>query len=230
MPHVSIVIPTYNHERYLKEAIDSALNQTYRDIEVIVVDDGSTDSTPEICKGYEEAIKYIHKPNGGPASALNTGIQNMKGLWFKWLSSDDVLLPAGVEHLVNYAKQTGGEFLYGNFYYIDPAGNVTGQFVEPRRETYEDIAKTWGRFFGNGSTSMIHTSIFDRVGWFDESLRFGEDMDFWTRCIFLHKIMLYGCPEFIIKYRMHPEQLTNKVDYATNDQAILKRIKEEMQG
>ena len=87
---VSIIIPVYNGENYIREAIDSALSQTYKNIEIIVVNDGSKDNTDEICKSYGKKIKYIKKENGGVATALNTGIKAAKGQYIAWLSHDDL--------------------------------------------------------------------------------------------------------------------------------------------
>ncbi len=84
-PLVSIIIPVYNGSNYVKEAIDSALAQTYKNIEVIVVNDGSTDNTEKIVKSYGDKIRYFYKENGGVASALNLAIENSKGEYISWL-------------------------------------------------------------------------------------------------------------------------------------------------
>jgi glycosyltransferase involved in cell wall biosynthesis len=101
-PLVSIVIPVYNGANYLREAIDSALMQTYGNIEIIVVNDGSTDGgqTEAIARSYGSEIHYLHKENGGVASALNLGIQHMQGQFFSWLSHDDVYYPQKIESQV----------------------------------------------------------------------------------------------------------------------------------
>lgn len=181
---VSIVIPTYNRARYLAEAVDSALNQTYRNIEVIVVDDGSTDNTPDICRRYGSEIRYIRKPNAGIGSALNTGIINMSGPWFKWLSSDDALYPKAVEELMKAAAHTDGEIIYSDFVRIDEEGRILDAYREPDLGYEEFCATLWlaGRWFiGNGSSILIHRSCFKEVGLFDEKLRFQEDYDWWLR-------------------------------------------------
>ena len=94
---VSIIIPTYNRADLVEQSILSSIQQTYPNKEIIVVDDGSTDNTREICQKYIDSgqIRYIYKQNGGIASALNRGISEMKGTWFKWLSSDDEYPIAG---------------------------------------------------------------------------------------------------------------------------------------
>ena len=98
LPLVSIIIPVYNGADYVAEAIDSALNQTYKNIEIIVVNDGSNDNgkTEKIVLSYGEKIRYFSKENGGVSSALNIGIANMKGEYFSWLSHDDMYLPSKI--------------------------------------------------------------------------------------------------------------------------------------
>ena len=92
-PLVSIIIPVYNGENYLKEAIDSALSQTYENIEILVVNDGSFDATEKIALSYGDKIRYFKKENGGVSSAINLGIKNMRGEYFSWLSHDDKYAP-----------------------------------------------------------------------------------------------------------------------------------------
>src|SRR5689334_22845299 len=98
-PKVSIIIPVYNGSNYLHEAIDSALAQTYKNIEVIVVNDGSTDegATDKVALSYGDRITYISKQNGGVSTALNVGIQSSTGVFIAWLSHDDVFLPHKIE-------------------------------------------------------------------------------------------------------------------------------------
>lgn len=104
-PKVSIVIPVYNGGNYLAEAIDSALRQTYSNLEIIVVDDGSVDgSTEVIARSFGDKIRYFKKENGGSSSALNYGINQMQGEWFSWLSHDDLYYPEKIEMQVNYIR------------------------------------------------------------------------------------------------------------------------------
>ena len=113
-PKVSIIIPVFNGSNYLQEAIDSALAQTYKNIEVIVVNDGSDDhgATENVAQKYEDRIRYFSKENGGVASALNWGIKNMTGEYFSWLSHDDIYflkrfkLRLGFCKKINYRMQS----------------------------------------------------------------------------------------------------------------------------
>ena len=103
-PKVSIVIPAYNASNFLAEAIDSALAQTYPNVEIVVVNDGSKDNgaTRDVASRYGDKIVYVEKDNGGSSSALNVGIENMTGEWFSWLSHDDLYYPQKLEKQMAY--------------------------------------------------------------------------------------------------------------------------------
>ena len=105
-PKVSVIIPVYNGSNYLSDAINSALSQTYSNLEIIIVNDGSNDNgkTKEIALSYGNKIKYIEKENGGVSSALNIGIKNMTGEYFSWLSHDDIYYPNKIEESIKFIK------------------------------------------------------------------------------------------------------------------------------
>ena len=215
---VSIIIPVYNCEKYIREAIQSALDQTYGNTEIIVVDDGSTDKTRDIILEFKD-ITTIFKVNGGTASALNAGIRAGSGKWIKWLSADDVLYKDAISEMM---KRVLDRYTihYTHYDYIDENGNVTGEFVERDRPESE----LWGYFYGNGSTSLFHRDLIDKIGYFDDSLRHSEDYEFWLRAT-----QVYGCRLCLLnmkslKYRRHPDQLTHKVG-GSNDSLIKNKIK-----
>ena len=119
-PLVSIVIPVYNGSNYMREAIDSALSQTYPNIEIIVVNDGSTDNTREIALSYGDKIRYFEKENGGVSTALNLAIDNMRGEYFSWLSHDDVYYPNKVKAEIDALRTSGNmeQAVYSGFDYL----------------------------------------------------------------------------------------------------------------
>ncbi len=218
-PHVSVIIPVYNGEKYIRQAIDSALKQTYDSFEVIVINDGSTDNTENICLEFD-GITYLVKPNGGTASALNCGIRNAKGRWIKWLSADDVMYSDCLQMLME-SVQDENTIYYTNYHIIDADSNIIGQFVEPIRENTDDL---WNYFFGNGSSSIIHKKVFEKCGLFDESLPHSEDYEFWLRSTQVYNVKMCLVPKFTIQYRRHSEQLTNRVG-GSLDQSIKEKIK-----
>ena len=214
MKKVSIVIPVYNAERYLRECIESALNQDYDNMEVIVVNDGSKDNSLKILEEYSDMIKVVSKPNGGTASALNAGIKMMQGDWFKWLSADDLLYPHAVQELVNCAKKLENKencIIYSNYDIINSQGKILRQFIEPdynSMDYFEFNTILLDHYIGNGTTSLIHKSAFERFGTFDESISFKEDYELWLRFCILHGCRLHLVPKVLAKYRVHQTQLT----------------------
>ncbi len=214
---ISIIIPVYNAEKYIESCINSAIDQTYDDIEILVINDGSTDSTELILKKFENNIKIINKENGGTASALNMGIKHMTGEWFKWLSADDILKKDAIEKLVfqiqKLGKQVKNYILYSNYDLIDKDGKVIGIFDEPN---YNSLLKfdrnviLLDHYYGNGTTSIMHKSIFDKCGMFDETLGYKDDYDFWLRCCIIFDYELYHVNESLAQYRIHDSQLTKK--------------------
>jgi len=212
---VSIVIPVYNTEKFIKECIESVLRQTYDKIEVIAVDDGSTDNSLKILNQFSGKIKIISKSNGGTASALNAGIKEMKGEWFKWLSADDLLLPNSIQELVNEIDKLENKnyILYSNYNIIDSEGKIIKEFIEPNynsKELFEINTILLDHFIGNATTSLIHRSAFDKHGLFDENVDFGEDYEMWLRLCILHKYRLHLVPKILAGYRVHGTQLSAK--------------------
>ena len=257
LPRVSIVIPVYNAERYLDECLKSALDQTYSDIEVVVVDDGSTDTSPEILKGYADRIHVFRKPNGGTASALNYGYRRMRGDWFKWLSADDLLKPHAVETLCREVDALGAVskrcIFYADHGFIDEAGkSITTvehsghEFIDEhgkRITTLQCLSADYNHmsnfkrnvillhhFYGHGITSMFHRSIFDECGPFDESLLFSEDYEFWLRCCVLHGYSMRYVPGDIADNRIHASQLssTRRTEFIENGERIRKGILDQL--
>lgn len=215
---VSIVIPMFNAERYIEECIESALKQTYKNIEIIIVNDGSTDKSLQTITKYENKIKIVNKKNGGTASALNAGIKAMEGDWFKWLSADDVLNDNAIEILINETeklKEKGKSCIfYSNFDYIDESSNIIGEYIEPNNnnlKSFDQKILLLDHFYGNGSTSLIHKSVFKNCGFFDEEIKYQDDYEFWLRCCLLFNIQLYLIPKKLVKYRIHKNQLTETI-------------------
>lgn len=116
--NISVIIPVYNIESYLESTLKSLLDQTYKDFEVILVNDGSVDRSPDICDEYAakyNCIKVIHKPNGGVSSARNVGIENAQGEWIFFLDGDDLLTKDAFETLIKTANETNCDIIEGNY-------------------------------------------------------------------------------------------------------------------
>jgi glycosyltransferase involved in cell wall biosynthesis len=206
-PKVSIVMPVCNGSNYLREAIDSALAQTYKNIEVIVVNDGSTDGgkTEEIAKSYGDKIRYFHKGNGGVSSALNLGIREMKGEYFSWLSHDDVYYSEKIESQIEHIKKTGKNvILYSDYEFIDHQAKIIKRKCIPRIETNRFRLALIISDPVNGCTVLIHRDCFNQVGLFNEDLLTTQDYDMWFRLA--HRYEFAHIPMVLLKSRLHPEQ------------------------
>ncbi|MCU1245583.1 MAG: Two-domain glycosyltransferase [Acidobacteria bacterium] len=203
-PLVSIVIPVYNGSNYLRQSIDSALAQTYPNVEVLVVNDGSRDGgqTEAVALSYGHRIRYLSQPNGGVSSALNHGIREMSGEWFCWLSHDDRYLPAKVAAQVDYwRRQTAAQVICCNFEAIDEQGSVTETIEEPARllRTGRDVLSTW--IFG--CALMIRRELFTRTGPFNETNRTTQDLEMWLSIV--QQTPIHYLPDVLCQWRQHAE-------------------------
>ena len=211
-PLVSIVIPVYNGENYMREAIDSALAQTYPNIEILVVNDGSTDNTREIAFSYGNKIRYFEKENGGVSTALNLAIKEMRGEYFSWLSHDDVYYPDKVQSEINALRESGDmlQVVYS------AAGNLT---MPENKITSNNVRllNSYGKYvlvgafapvfgFISGCTLLIPKQFFCDIGMFDESLRAVQDYKLWFQ-MFRGKKMIY-VGRSLVKSRVHALQTT----------------------
>lgn len=211
-PSVTIVIPVYNGSDYLAEAIDSALAQTYRNIEILVVNDGSNDggATERVAQSYGDKIRYVSKPNGGVASALNRGIAEMRGEYFSWLSHDDLYVPEKVEREMDALRGSGDSrtIVYSNFEVFSagyPPIPIHLKQIRPEQFRYWITAEN----SLHGCTLLIPKSAFSECGLFDESLRTTQDYDLWFRMAGKYRFTLL--PDILVRARSHPEQGTRKM-------------------
>lgn len=184
-PRVSIVIPVYNGSNYMREAIDSALAQTYPNLEVIVVNDGSTDggATREIALSYGDRIRYLEKENGGVSSALNCGIRSMTGEYVSWLSHDDLYLPekvaASVEYLASFEERERLIVFCGSSH-INEKSEVTRAEVDSFRRGYRYSGREMLEYLLrskmlNCCCMLIPREAFEVCGYFHEDLRYNQD-------------------------------------------------------
>lgn len=206
-PRVSIIIPVYNGSNFLAEAIQSAINQTYKNIEIIVVNDGSNDDnkTENIALSYSNKIKYIKKENGGVASALNVGIKNMSGEYFSWLSHDDLYYKDKIEKQINFIEtnnlQNKKNILFSDYTVIDENGIEFGKCSKDHQEIEKKPEYILLRGYLNGITMLIPKSAFDDYGEFDETLKCTQDYDMWKKMMKTYKFIHQQ--ELLAKTRIH---------------------------
>jgi len=229
---ISIVIPAYNASNYLAEAIDSALTQTYPNVEIIVVNDGSKDdgATERVALSYGNKIRYFSKENGGSSSALNWGIANMTGEWFSWLSHDDLYVPEKLERQIKYMESlmlTESELKKHIFFsasdLIDAEGNIVRACNLNKARRFADHIQSFAHngyliaepsvYNFHGCSCLVHKDSLIAVGFFDEHLRLLNDWDLWFR-LYSAGYKMHYIPEPLVKGRIHAQQVSRSVEFS----------------
>jgi glycosyltransferase involved in cell wall biosynthesis len=208
-PLVSIVIPVYNGARYLKEAIDSALAQTYSPCEIIVVNDGSKDDgkTEAAALSYGNRIQYVSKPNGGVASALNCGIRKMKGEYFSWLSHDDVYCPEKIKAQVKLLSSLpDGTIAFSDYRHINEHSQKLDTIKHGRVSKIRLQELLIADASIQGCTLLIPSLCFSRAGCFDETMKTTQDYRLWY--VFSGVFSFVHLPRVTVLSRIHSEQGT----------------------
>ena len=212
-PKVSIIIPVYNGANYVEKAIDSALKQTYKNIEIIVVNDGSKDNTEEVVKKYGKKIKYIAKENGGVSSALNVGIKNMTGDYFAWLSHDDIMLENHIFELVDFLRyfDDGKTIGYSSYECIDAEGSPLGITRSPISCDYvKSLLTRYACILQgdvNGGNVLKPKKAFDKYGGFEEGNKITQEKQMWARLLKEYKFIYI--PKITYLIRLHESQVTS---------------------
>jgi len=226
MPETSVIIPTFNRFDFLKEAIDSVLRQAYRDFELIVVDDGSTDGTTAYLRSLGGSIRYIRQENAGPATARNRGVAMARGRYVAFLDSDDLWQKNKLAVQVSEMKAHDVTVSYTDEIWIRK-----GVRVNPKKKH----SKYSGWIFEHclplcivsPSSVMMQREFFDAVGGFDEKLPVCEDYDLWLRASL--KVPFHFIAEkLIIKRGGHADQLSANWGFDRyRVQALLKLLQQE---
>jgi glycosyltransferase involved in cell wall biosynthesis len=211
-PRVSVVMPTYNQAKYIREAIDSVLNQTFQDFELIIVNDGSTDSTPQILEEYQRqyaqnpqcySLLVINKKNEKLPRALNTGFEQACGEYLTWTSSDNNMKPDMLEKLVSALDRNPHVgFAYGDWDVIDDDGNFVGTVNSVEHDRYLLM-----RFNYINACFMYRHEVQDTVGLYDPEYIYAEDWEYWWRIAQSFEMM--RVPEVLYEYRIHGTSLTS---------------------
>ena len=206
---VTVIIPTYNREATLERAIKSVLGQTYKNIELLIIDDGSTDNTIKLINNYRDKLIYYSKLHGGVSAARNFGLEKSTGTWVAFLDSDDYWLPEKIERQMQYLQanpkmlicQTEEKWIRNNV------------LVNPKKKHKKYAGRIFKRCLPlciiSPSAVIIHQKVFNDVGVFDESFPVCEDYDLWLRIALKYTIGLI--PEkMIVKTGGHSDQLSRK--------------------
>lgn len=206
---VSVIIPTYNRATVLEHAIESVLDQTYQNLELLIVDDGSTDHTRQVVEKYQDQITYLFQANHGPAAARNSGIQNSQGDLICFLDSDDRWmknkLAVQIELMLSNPEV---KLCYTDEVWIRRGIRINQKKVH-RKYSGWIYQQCLPLCIISPSSVMIRRDVFDRVGLFDETMIVCEDYDLWLRISRVYPITFIPKP-LIIKYGGHHDQLSQR--------------------
>ncbi|WP_372366657.1 glycosyltransferase family 2 protein [Candidatus Uabimicrobium sp. HlEnr_7] len=206
---VTVIIPTFNRELFIGKCIDAVQKQSHKNIELIVVDDGSTDNTPQILSQYKQQIKVITQKNMGVSSARNIGIANANGNFIAFCDSDDYWLPKKIQLQLSLFNQNPNAMLcYTNEIWIK-----NGQRINPKKKHQKFsghiLSKCLEMCIVSPSSIIMRREFFNEIGNFDETLPACEDYDLWVRAALKYPFFYIEKP-LIIKNGGHTDQLSRK--------------------
>ncbi|NIV29931.1 MAG: glycosyltransferase [Anaerolineae bacterium] len=226
-PLVSVVIPCYNAERWVSEAVDSCLGQTYLPLEIVVIDDGSTDGSAEILRSYGDKICAVFGPNRGGSSARNQGLALSQGEYIQFLDADDYLLPEKIGRQVAFLEESGADAVYGDWRHLfhEPDGSshwgdvqATGQ----QADVLESLLAGW--WVANNALLVRRQAVVDAGGW-DETLGAGQDRDFFTTIALSGADIRYqpGCLSVYRRYGKVTVSTSDLNRWQTNHKRVLEK-------
>ena len=213
--NISVVIPSYNRKDFLKRSIDSAINQTKKPLEIIVVDDGSTDGTETMIKSDYDFVKFIKQKNKGVSAARNIGIKVSIGEWICFLDSDDEWKKDKLEKQINAMKSNPSyKFFHSNEIWIKNGLRIN-QKKKHKKYGGDIFDKCLDMCRISPSSVMINKTVFDEVGNFNEDLVVCEDYELWLRICDKYRVFFIDEP-LIIKYGGHQGQLSYSIESIEN--------------
>jgi glycosyltransferase involved in cell wall biosynthesis len=201
---VSCIVPTYNGEAYLAEALDSILGQTYQPLEIIVADDGSTDGTLEIATGYGPRVRVIAQANAGPAAARNLGVREACGRFVAFLDQDDVWHPEKL------TRQMGR---------FEARPDLDLSVAHVQRFWTADLRVQEHEFREHRVTFLVRRRVFDVVGPFDTGVRFADSMEWFLRAV-ERGVISELLPDVLLRHRMHGRNLSQSEARGSRDEFL----------
>ena len=213
-PRVSIVIPTYNRSAIVRRAIDSVLDQTFTDLEIIIVDDGSTDDTREALAAYPDRVRYVRQENAGPAAARNHGMLLARGDYIGFLDSDDAYLPQNVEkHLRVFEANPGAGLVYCGIEILDRNGDHVKNVLPNPGDRGHVLDRLIRYNFITSSTVLLRRKAMEFAGEMNTSLWFAEDWYYWLRVASRFPVDFVG--EVLVRYQRSAVSLSHGTAIAT---------------
>lgn len=215
---VSVIIPVFNGERFLREAVHSVLDQGDSSVEIIVVDDGSTDGTATVAGSFAETVRYLQQANQGPAAARNRGIENARGSLLAFADADDLWPANKLELQLSYLlRDSKIDIVLGRIQQVRLSETVDGQTIA------EEFAEP--AFSVNLGSAIIRKSVFERVGLFDETMRYSEDVDWFMRAREAGA-EIKTIDAVTLLYRQHEQNMTR--GKSTSELNVLKALKRSL--
>ena len=212
MQKVSIIMSVYNGEKHLRESVDSILNQTFKDFEFIIINDGSKDQSKDILESYkDERIKLIHHKNMGLTKSLNIGIANAKGKYIARQDADDISEPERLKTQFDFMEANPGLGLIGSqFKIIKENGEIAGSISLPLEDKIIKEMLIEMNQFCHVSV-MIRREVLDKVGLYREYFKYAQDYDLWLRISEQYEVR--NLPELLIRYRVAEKSITSNKMY-----------------
>ena len=229
---ISIITPVYNMGEYISETIESVLNQTYKNFELILVDDGSTDNTKTEIQKYlpDTRIKYFRCNHKGPSAARNTGIKHSNGEFVAFLDGDDYWEPSKLEKQLHVFKKLNDvNVVYCKFHKVDCDGKLLPDSPQPLPPPINFLKALLfsNVVFGSSSSVMVRKNSLKDAGYFDEELYIGEDQDMWQRLAYSNKFHCIN--EYLVYIRIHTKSAQANREYFKKGQLLfIKKLKSKI--
>ena len=233
MPLVSMCIPVYNHERFVRASIKSVIAQSYKNIELIVIDDGSSDSSVDVitelleeCRERFVRFAFFTRPNAGVSATLNEGLEWSRGTYFSGLASDDAICPDKTNILVDHLEKNPQCIgVFGSIHLIDDNGVRLGFRRKPGVYSFRDIFLLKAEV--PAPASILRREELVKVGGFDVSTRV-EDWEMWLKLTHTNNTYLEVLPDLLAEYRQHPANTWKQIDLMHQEQVkIIHRYADE---
>lgn len=223
MPNVSVIIPTHNRAEYLKAAIASVLNQTFQDFEILIVDDGSSDTTPDVVKSFDDdRIQYVRHPKSrGGAAARNTGIAHSSGEYVAFLDDDDEWYPYKLARQMEVMRRSEPEVaaVYSGYFVVERAtGKIRGRMTPKLRGDLSSELLA-SNPIGGTSCVLVRRDCLEKVGCFDERLPSFQDYDLWIRIS--RQFRFDYVEEPLLNYYVHPNKVWTNLDALTQGLEVM---------
>jgi glycosyltransferase involved in cell wall biosynthesis len=231
---VSVIIPCYNAERWVHEAITSCLQQTYRPIEIIAIDDGSTDRSPDLLRSFGEKIRWESGPRRGACYARNRGFSLSGGRYIQFLDADDYLLPEKIERQVSFLEETGADVVYGDWrhQYLQPDGRSVLGEVQVSGIQDDMLEALLGGWWSANMTLLMRREVVPRCGGWDEALGAGQDRDFFISIALSGADIRYqsGCYSVYRRYGDVTVSTASLQNWLDNQWRLLSKAESKLEG